>query len=80
MKNSYIRLSQLWNNLSLPPEDNLPDKAEIMAYCKGIKIVREFFDGIFLQAFVETSSGAACHIIVKCWGLTAILHLMKRRD
>lgn len=76
MKNSYIRLSQLWNNLSLPPEDNLPDKAEIMAYCKGIKIVREFFYRLLLKL----QAVQHCHIIVKCWGLTAILHLMKRRD
>lgn len=69
MKNSYIRLSQLWNHLSLPPEDNLPDKAEIMAYCKGIKIVREFFDEIFLQAFVETSSGAALSYYCQMLGI-----------
>lgn len=73
MMNNYERLSSLWQKLGLALDDRSQNKAEVRAYCAGIELIRKYFDDIFSQLFVETSSGVALSYYCEMLGVDGAL-------
>lgn len=73
MQSSYNRLSQLWKKLGFPVDKSLADKAEVMAYCKGLEMIENYFDELFLQLFAQTSDGVALSYYCQMLGIDGSL-------
>lgn len=54
---SYDRMSILFEKLAISLDEGSCDKAELMAYCAGLDIVRDAMEDCFNQIFIDTASG-----------------------